>query len=176
RNIPDAIGTAFVLAEIRMAQGHLRDAASTLGQALQFVVDQGKPLPPDTAELYRGLSELYCERGELDSAQRYLSAGKELDGGSELLGQQQRLRVSEALMKQSLGDLDGALDLLYEAEHLYISSPLPVVRPIPALRARIWIAQGKLAEALNWVLQQGLSIDDELSYVHEFEPSPWPEF
>ena len=168
-NIPDAIGTAFVLAEIRMAQGHLRDAASTLGQALHFVVDQGKPLPPDTSELYRGLCELYRERGELDSALRYLSAGKELDGRSGLLGQQQRLRVSEALMKQSLGDLDGALDLLYEAEHLYLSSPLPIVRPIPALRARIWVAQDKLTEAMNWVRQQGLSIDDKLSYLREFE-------
>lgn len=168
-NIPDSIGTAFVLADIRMAQGHLKDAASTLGQSLQFVIDRGKPLPPDTAELYRGFCELYRERGELDSALRYLSESKELDGRSELLGQQHRLLISEALMKQSLGDLDGALDLLYEAEHLYLSSPLPVVRPIAALRARIWVAQDKLKEAMNWICERGLSIDDELSYLHEFE-------
>ncbi len=169
RNIPDAIGTAFVLAEIQLAQGHLRAAASTLEHSLQFVVDQGKPLPPDTAELYRGLCELACERGESESALRYLSASKELDGQAELLGQQHRLRVSEALMKQTQGDLNGALDLLYEAEHLYISSPLPVVRPIPALRARIWVAQGKLNEALAWAHERNLSIDDDRSYLSEFE-------
>ena len=46
RNLPDAIGTAFVLADIRVAQGHLHEASSTLEQTLKFVVDQGEPLPP----------------------------------------------------------------------------------------------------------------------------------
>lgn len=169
RNVPDAIGTAFVLADIRMAQGHLNEAASVLEQTLQFVLDQGKPLPPDTAELYRGLCELSRERGELDSALRYLSESKELDGGAVLLGGQHRLRVEEAQVKQSQGDLDGALDLLYEAERLYQRSPLPVMRPLPAMKARIWLAQGKLAEALNWVGEQGLSVDDDLDCLHEFE-------
>ncbi len=169
RNIPDAIGTAFVLADIRMAQGHLNDAASTLEQSLQFVVDQGKPIPPDAAELYRGLCELKRERGELDSALLYLSRSKELDGRAVLLGQQHRLRVAEALMRQIQGDLDGALDLLYEAERLYVRSPLPVVRPISAMKARIWVLQGRQAEALGWMHDQGLSVDDELSYMREFE-------
>ena len=169
RNITDAIGTAFVLADIRMAQGHLNDAASTLEQSLQFVIDQGKPIPPDAAELYRVVCALHRERGELDSALLYLSRSKELDGRTVLLGQQHRLRVEEALMRQIQGDLDGALDLLYEAERLYTRSPLPVVRPIPAMKARIWIGQGKLAEVLNWVREQGLSVDDELGYLHEFE-------
>ena len=169
RNVPDAIGTAFVLADIRMAQGHLNEAASALEQSLQFVLDQGKPLPPDTVELYRGLCELYRERGELDSALFYLSRSKDLDGTAGLLGRQHRLRVAEAQVKQSQGDLDGALDLLYEAERLYQRSPLPVVRPIPAMKARIWLARGNLAEVLNWVGEQGLSVDDNLDYLHEFE-------
>ena len=152
-----------------MAQGHLNDAASTLEQSLQFVVDQGKPIPPDAAELYRGLCELKRERGELDSALLYLSRSKELDGRAVLLGQQHRLRVAEALMRQIQGDLDGALDLLYEAERLYVRSPLPVVRPISAMKARIWVLQGRQAEALGWMHDQGLSVDDELSYMREFE-------
>jgi LuxR family maltose regulon positive regulatory protein len=85
------------------------------------------------------------------------------------LGRQHRLRVAEAQLKHSQGDLDGALDLLCEAEHLYQRSPLPVVRPIPAMKARIWVAQGKLTDAMNWVRERGLSIDDDLSYVQEFE-------
>ena len=169
RNVPDAIGTAFVLADIRMAQGHLNEAASVLEQSLRFVLDQGKPLPPDTAELFRGLCELYRERGELDSAQLYLSRSKELDGTVELLGRQHRLRVAEAQMKHSQGDLDGALELLYEAERLYQRSPLPVVRPVPAMKVRIWVTQGRLTDALNWVRERGLSVDDDLSYLLEFE-------
>ncbi|MDP2791486.1 MAG: LuxR C-terminal-related transcriptional regulator [Rectinemataceae bacterium] len=169
RNIPDAIGTAFVLADIRMAQGHLREAASTLLQSLQFAVDQGEPLPPDAADLYRGLSELHRERGDLESAARYLSRSEELGGQGELLGWRHRLCVVQAHMKRIQEDWDGALDLLYEAERLYIRSPLPVVRPISAMKARIWVAQGKQAEALGWAREQGLSVDDDLSYLHEFE-------
>jgi LuxR family maltose regulon positive regulatory protein len=169
RNIPDAIGTAFVLADIRIAQGHLHEAAHTLEQSLQFVVDQGEPLPPDTADLYRGLSELYRERGDLESAAKYLSRSKELAGQAELLGWEHRLCVAQALMKQIQGDMDDALDLLCEAERLYVRTPLPVVRPISAMKARIWVAQGKQAEALGWARERGLSVDDDLSYLHEFE-------
>ena len=45
----------------------------------------------------------------------------------------------------------------------------PNVRPVPALQARVWIAQGRLGEALGWAREQGLSADDDLSYLREFE-------
>ncbi|TFG64234.1 MAG: helix-turn-helix transcriptional regulator [Spirochaetales bacterium] len=169
RNIPDATGTAFVLADIRMAQGHLREAEGTLVRSLQFVMDQGGPLPPDAAELYRGLSELYRERGDLESAAQYLSRSEDLGGQAERLGWQYHQCVAQALLKQIRGDLDGALDLLYEAERLYMRTPLPVVRPITAMKARIWVAQGRQAEALGWARERGLSVDDDLSYMREFE-------
>jgi LuxR family transcriptional regulator, maltose regulon positive regulatory protein len=168
-NIPDAIGTAFVLADIRSAQGRLNEALHTLEQSLQFVVDQSEPLPPDAAELYRGLSELYRERGDLESAAQHLSRSEELGGHGELIGWQHRRCVAQALMKQIQGDMDGALGLLNEAERLYIRTPLPVVRPISAMKARIWVAQGKQAEALGWARERGLSVDADLSYLHEFE-------
>ena len=66
-------------------------------------------------------------------------------------------------------DWDGALALLDEAERLYIRIPLPVVRPVSAIKARIWVAQGRQAEALGWAREQGLSVDDDLSYLHEYE-------
>ena len=45
----------------------------------------------------------------------------------------------------------------------------PNVRPISALKARVWVAQGKLDEALEWTLERGLSVADDLSYLREFE-------
>ena len=33
----------------------------------------------------------------------------------------------------------------------------------------MWVAQGRLAEALGWAREQGLSVDDDLSYLREFE-------
>jgi LuxR family maltose regulon positive regulatory protein len=40
---------------------------------------------------------------------------------------------------------------------------------VPALKARVLIAQGRVGEALGWARQQGLSVDDDLSYLREFE-------
>ena len=45
----------------------------------------------------------------------------------------------------------------------------PSIVPIAALKARVWIRQGKVATALEWGRERGLSIDDELSYGREFE-------
>jgi LuxR family maltose regulon positive regulatory protein len=74
-----------------------------------------------------------------------------------------------ARIRQAQGDLDSAFDLLEEAEPLYVSDFFPNVRPIAALKTRVLIAQGRLEEALEWVRKQGLSPEDDLSYLHEFE-------
>jgi LuxR family maltose regulon positive regulatory protein len=63
----------------------------------------------------------------------------------------------------------GALAMLEEAESVEVRGPLPRVRPAAALKVRIWTAQGRLAEALDWVRERGLSATDDLSYAREFE-------
>ena len=73
-----------------------------------------------------------------------------------------------ARIREAEGDLDGALDLFDEAERLYMSDFSPKVRPIAALVTRVWLAQGRLNEALDWTREQGLSAQDELSYGREF--------
>ena len=77
--------------------------------------------------------------------------------------------VAMARIREAQGDLDAALDLLHEAERLYMSDLSPNVRPIPALITRIWVAQGRLEEALDWAREQGLSAEDTLSYLREYE-------
>ena len=54
-------------------------------------------------------------------------------------------------------------------ERVYRGDFFPNVRPIPAVRARLWVAQGSLDQALAWVREQGLSATDDLSYMREFE-------
>ncbi len=168
-SIITTIGITFVLAEIKRARGRLHEAASAYEQALQLAASQGGPMPVGTADLYRGVSELACERGNPEAAVQHLLTAQKIGEQAVLIGWTHRRCLAEARLKQSQGDLSGALDLLDEAERLYVRSPLPDVRPIAALRARIWLAQGRHTEVLGWVRERGLSTDDALSYGQEFE-------
>ena len=168
-NIPDAISTSVVLADIRLALGHLHKAINTLEQLLKFVMDHGEPIPLDAADLHRELSKLYLEQGNLEAAAQHLQRGRELGEKAQLPVSRYRLYIDQARLKTAQGDLEGALALLDEAQRLYIRSPLPDFCPISAMKARIWVAQGKLTTALEWVHEQGLSVADAPSYLREFE-------
>jgi ATP/maltotriose-dependent transcriptional regulator MalT len=168
-DIATATGIAFILANIKLAQGRLREAFNTYQQAMQLATSQGEALPVGTADLYRGLGELCCEKGDLKAAADYLLTAKKLGEQVTLTDWQHRLYVAEARMQEAQGNLDEALHLLDEAERRYVRSPLLNVRPIAALRARVWIRQGKLAEALDWVRDQDLHSEDGISYLREFD-------
>ena len=119
--------------------------------------------------MHVGMSELYREHNDLHAATQHLLKSKELGEHTGLPKNPYRWRVAMARIREAQGDLDGALDLLDEAERLYVSDFSPNVRPIAALKTRVWVAQGRLGEALGWAREQGLSAEDDLSYLREFE-------
>jgi LuxR family maltose regulon positive regulatory protein len=168
-HIADIFGCAIAMADIRLAQGRLGEAMRTYEQALQRAAEQGGPVLRGTADMYVGMSEVDRERDNLHAATRHLLTSQELGEHTGLPQNQYRWRVAMARIRQAEGDLAGALDLLNEAERLYMGDMFPNVRPVPALKARVWIAQGSLGEALGWAREQGLSVDDDLSYLREFE-------
>jgi LuxR family maltose regulon positive regulatory protein len=168
-HIADTFGCAIALADIRLVQGRLGEAMRTYEQALQRVPEQGGPVLRGTADMYVGMSGVHRERNDLHAATQQLLRSQELGEHTGLPQNRYRWRVAMARVRQAEGDLDGALDLLNEAERVYLGDFFPNVRPVPALRARIWIAQGSLGEALGWAREQGLSVDDDLSYLREFE-------
>jgi LuxR family maltose regulon positive regulatory protein len=136
---------------------------------LQLATKQGDSVLRGTANLYLGLSELHLEQGDLEAATQHLTRSKELGEQAALEAYQYRRRVVQAQIKEIEGDIDGALELLNEAERLYTSGVLPDVRPVAALKTRVWVRQGKLNEALAWARERGLSVDNKLSYLLEFE-------
>ena len=71
-HISDVIGCAIALADIRIAQGRLREAMRTYEQALQLATEQGGPVLRGTADMYVGMSELHRERNDLDAATQHL--------------------------------------------------------------------------------------------------------
>lgn len=168
-NIPDAISTTVVLGEIRLTSGRLHDAIRTIEQLLQYIMDQGEPISPHAADLHRELGELYLEQDQREAAAQQFRISKELGEKAELPVWRYRWYIARSRLSVTQGDQDKALALLDEAERLYIRTPLPDSRPISALKARIWLLQGKLIEAQRWVREQGLSVDDALGYLREFE-------
>jgi LuxR family maltose regulon positive regulatory protein len=168
-HIADIFGCAIGMADIQLAQGRLGAAMRTYEQALQRASEQGGPVLRGTADMYVGISEVHRERNDLAAATQQLLRSQELGEAIGLPQNRYRWRVAMARIRRSEGDLDGALELLNEAERLYMGDMFPNVRPVPALKARVWIAQDRLGEALGWAREQGLSVDDDLSYLREFE-------
>jgi LuxR family maltose regulon positive regulatory protein len=165
----DVIVGTFVLADIKLTLGHLHEAVSAYEHALKLATEHGEPMPLGTEDVYTGKSKLHRERGDLEAAAQDLATSKKLGEQVELPDWQYRWCIAQARLNESLGDFDGALDLLDEADRLYVRTPLPKVRPIAALKTRVWAKQGRLTEALDWARERGLSVDDDLSYLREFE-------
>ena len=168
-NISDAVGGAMTSADIRIAQGRLREAMRTYERALRLATEQGDPVMRGTADMHVGMGEIHRERNDLEAATQHLLGSEEQGEHTGFPQYRYRWRVAMARILETRVDLDGALELLDEAERLYVSDFHPNVRPIAASRARVWVAQGRLGEALGWARERGLSAQDDLGYLREFE-------
>jgi len=168
-HVTTVIGCAIIQADIRIAQGRLHDALRTYERGLQVATEHGAPALRGAADMHTGMSELSRERNDLETASQHLAVSGELGEENGLEQNPYRSRVAAARIRQAEGDLDGALELLDEAERLYVGNFSPDVRPVAAVRARVWIAQGKLSGAWGWAREHGVTAADELSYVREFE-------
>ncbi len=168
-HISDAIGCSIALADIRISQGRLREAMRTYERGLQLAAEQSALPLRGAADMHVGMSELHRERDDLHAATQHLLRSKELGEHMGLPQNRYRWCVAMARILATQGDLAGALDLLQEAERLYMGDFFPNVRPIAAWKTRVWVAQGRLGEAFDWARERGLSVSDDLSYLREFE-------
>jgi LuxR family maltose regulon positive regulatory protein len=168
-HLSDAIGVALALADMRIAQGRLHDAMRTYERGLELATGQGSLMLRGAADMHVGIGEILRERDDLAGAAQHLQEARELGEDNGLPQNPYRSRVAGARIRHAEGDPKAALELLAEAGRLYATDFSPDVRPVAALTARVWIAQGMLPEALGWARQSGVSAADDLSYVREFE-------
>jgi LuxR family maltose regulon positive regulatory protein len=166
--ISSAIGGSIVLADIQIAQGHLLEAMTTYERALQWATEPGAPVQRGAADMYVGMSDLHREHNDLKTATQHLLTSRALGELAGLPQNPYRWCAAMARIQEARGDLDAALDLLDQAERLYDGAFSPNVRPIATRKIRVWVAQGRLGEALGWAREQGLSVENELNYLYEF--------
>jgi len=162
-----AIAGAFGKADILSAQGRLRDVLQAYQQALDLA--DAHNAAQHTAHHHLGLGMLYHEMGEDERAARHLQKGFALGRQATIVDWAYRKSLAQAHLKESEGDLDNALELLDEAQRLYVRTPTPDLRPVDAMKARIYLKQGKLLKAQEWAHKSGLSLHDAPDYLHEFE-------
>jgi LuxR family maltose regulon positive regulatory protein len=165
----DALRGTFVLGDLRAAQGRLREAAQEYERGLAVATGSPGFAGAEIDELHLGLSEIHREWNDLARATQHLDTIVRRDGGAVHRGNRQRWCVAMARIHEARGDFDDALELLGEAQRHERRDPLPRVRPISAIEARIHIARGDLDAARSWRQHAGLAVDDDLTYLREFE-------
>jgi LuxR family transcriptional regulator, maltose regulon positive regulatory protein len=166
--VTDVVGASIVGADIRMAAGRLTEAQRIYELGLARAMAGPSPLR-GAADMHTGLAEIAYQRGSLEEAQVQLDAGRRLGDELGFPREPYRWRVVRSRILQAQGDLDGALQLLAEAERLYLSEFSPDIHPVPAIRARLQIAQGRLLDGRAWAHHAGLQPTDDVTYEREFE-------
>ncbi len=165
--LPDMLGCSLAMADIQIALGQLTDAADTFEAGLRWTNEHAGLR--GAADMHVGLSEVLIERNQLDAATEHLQASVTLGEVAGLPQHAYRWRVTKARLCRAHGDLEGALRLIDDAAPLYDTDFSPPVRPVAALRTRVLLARGDLVAATRWATDRRLRVDDELTYVNEFE-------
>ena len=158
-------------ARLLRLQGHLRQAAALYKQMAQLREDHEDTLI--SPGFWFGLGELSYERNDLDTAEHLLEQGRADLRGSLPLAADAITQgyTTLARLYQARNDHPHALALIEEFVGLAEACQFaPVQRTkVRAVRARLAVMQGNLAEAVRWADISGLSASDPLSYWHEQE-------
>jgi LuxR family maltose regulon positive regulatory protein len=170
-----AIGERFLavrvsehLGQVQRAQGDLDAALATYRRALEIAAPQGQAAMPAAGIAHVGMAEVAYQRGELDAALRHLDQG--IAPCRQLIFAQPVATglATLAWIRQARGDPAGALEAMDEAARVTPGQEVAgLLNPVPALRARLLLAQGDLPAAARWVGQRGLRPDDQPSYPRE---------
>jgi LuxR family maltose regulon positive regulatory protein len=156
------------LGRVRRAQGHLEPARAAYLAALEITALPGQAAMPAAGIGYVGLAEVAYQRNELDAAHRLVTEGIPL---CRLLNWTQPLAaglVTLAWIRQATGDPGGAADAMAEAWRI---APDPattgLLNPVPAQRARLFVAQKDPGAAARWAQENGLAASDEPDFARE---------
>jgi LuxR family maltose regulon positive regulatory protein len=172
-HVADVLGCSLTLADMELELGRLRDAESTLERALELAErhrPSGTAAPlRGSADMLVGLSRAAWHRDDLEASADLLRRADELGETAGLPQHPYRWRVAWARLRAAARDYAGAVELLEEAERVYVGDFSPRVHPIHATRARVLLAAGDLAGASAWAADHRLAFDDDLSYLREYE-------
>jgi LuxR family maltose regulon positive regulatory protein len=165
-HLTDAVSGTVVMADMLAVQGRRVAAREAFDRALALTRTGQAGW---TVDLHPGMSELAREADDIEGAERHLTAATPPDAHAGVPENRYRWFVAMSRVREAQGEFHTAGLLLDEAERLYLLGYFPNVRPIAAMRARIWIKQGRLADAAVWARENLLSVRDDTDYMREFQ-------
>jgi LuxR family maltose regulon positive regulatory protein len=168
-NLVDELSSTALLAEMWTVAGRPSKARELCRRALIASEALGIPAARASADLHVQLAELDLDAGDQVSADDHLKAALPLAAYEPASESRYRWFVVAARLAASRADHARAVALLDEADEHYRAGFYPNVRPIAAMRARVWIATGELDKAADWVADRELTTADEPSYLKEYE-------
>lgn len=167
-NLLDELSSTVILADMWLAAGRPSEARRLCLTALRLAEARGDSMARASAELHVALSEICREAGDLSGAKDHLQAAAPFVHNGPITESRYRWFVASAVVAQDEGDVDGAIGYLDQAEQLFRPGFFPEVRPIPAIKARVWIRQGTLSGAAGWARARGLSVANSAGYLQEY--------
>ncbi len=171
-NVLFSVGFYLGWAEIKIAQGYIREAARAYESIIRKEDEYQLNRLNLAGHLYLSLGMIYHEQGNAQFRDRYLAKSEEISQTAAFTSWPGSWRLAQAKIRQSQGnreDWEAALELLDEAKRLYVRDALPDRRPMEALKAVIHIKLGRLDKAFDWINKNRLGVNDPLGYLHEFE-------
>ena len=154
-----ALPASYVLGLIQVGRGELDQAQRTYQRAIAVHGEATGQQLPGLADLHVGLADVLYERNELDAAEVALATSKELGNPAAGPHWSYRWLTLAARLAAARGDTDGAFAMFDRAEEQYVRGPVPSVRPIGALRARLQLRHGNIQDAVAWVDRQTAGLD-----------------
>ncbi|MGB7962395.1 MAG: LuxR C-terminal-related transcriptional regulator [Propionicimonas sp.] len=168
-NLVDELSGTALLADMWMVAGRPSKAREISQRALSVAEALGPAAARATADLHVELAELEVEAGDLEAAQRHLEAAASLAELVSTSESRYRWFVTAGRLASVRGDHERAVTLLSQAEERYVPGFYPNVRPLAAIKARLWVAHGDLVRASDWAAERGVAATDEVRYLGEFD-------
>jgi LuxR family maltose regulon positive regulatory protein len=170
-NLPMSLIAETALGEMLVEQGHLHQAAQLFSESLQRMTEPDGRVSPAAAGLYAGLSRVAYAWNDLEAAARYARQGLTLSRRSGDHDLEAVAHVFLARLGRAQGHLDQVQAAMQAAEHLLGESALSPNRSVwvQAALAHVCLVQGQPEPARQFVLQRGLTPEDEIPYRREAE-------
>jgi LuxR family maltose regulon positive regulatory protein len=167
-NILIEVAARTSLGELSRMRGRLHEAEAIHREALQRAMLLQSPM---AAQAYHELAVVHREWNDLASAR--LLAEKAVEsyrtwGFSDELAQGYLFLATVLQAQKQLAEADRALAKGFQVIHGHVREPR-LVPNLGAMRAKLWVAQGKLEDARRWAETRGLSAEGSFNLRNEIE-------